>query len=275
MTGSYETIYKILDNRLFLNGSGAVYHYTSLEALFKILKNESLHLTHLKYLSDFSEFELGYDLFVQSLERHLNEQGRIREGVDVSIVQVIKDSKNKAQRCSASFSQLKDSLGQWRAYAENAQGVAIGFSVKALEKICASNNLVFGQTVYSNKYDEIFKRLVSEFERNPREELLVEYLSLTSCFIKHDGFSEEKEVRIVTGKNLELKNKFSNGLYIPYQELKFECNLTDLISEIWVGPAARQELATRSIRLMLREFNLPHEIIRVSNIPFRILKKYE
>jgi hypothetical protein len=275
MTESFKKIYKILDNRLFLRESAAVYHYTSLEALYKILKNKSLHLTHLKYLSDFSEFELGCDLFIQSLERHLKEQGMARAGVGDSIIPVIKDSKGKGPTCSVSFSQLKDSLGQWRAYAENAQGVAIGFSVKALENLCSAHDLVFGQTVYSNKYDEIFNRLILEFAKNHREELLIEFLTLTSCFIKHEGFSEEKEVRIVSGRNLELKNKFSNGFYIPYQELKFECDLTDLISEIWVGPAARQELAARSIRLMLKEFNLSQEIIRVSNIPYRILKKHD
>ena len=99
------------------------------------------------------------------------------------------------------------------------------------------------------------------------------HLVMATCFIKHIGFLEENEIRIVDSRTNEVKSKFSNGLYSPYIELDFNNEISSMICEIWIGPAARQELVKRSIELILHEFRMQDKCETfTSEIPYRLLK---
>ena len=142
--------------------------------------------------------------------------------------------------------------------------------------------------MYSDNFKQIFnnffKVLLPSFEHileNESEEkikgvnmIIFGYLFMLTCFIKHIGFKEEKEIRIIAGSGHKVKNKFHKGLYVPYVEFNFDGYLLDMIDEIWIGPATNQELTKRSVELMIREYGLEDKCrIECSPIPFRLIEQ--
>lgn len=100
------------------------------------------------------------------------------------------------------------------------------------------------------------------------------------CFVKRDCFSSEKEFRIVlTVPNSKLpllkeagiyKYRISNGLLIPYLDLKFPENA---VKGITISPTTQSDLAERSVQDFLTycEFSVPDisTFLRKSNVPVR------
>src|SRR6516225_9633698 len=110
-----------------------IYHYTDDVGLRGILESGRLWLTDIFSLNDPSELKHGLSLAV----RILNEKAA--NGPEESKL-FARDfgSLNEAIRRSAhyfvcSLSERGDDLGQWRAYADNGRGFALGFDAKVLE----------------------------------------------------------------------------------------------------------------------------------------------
>ena len=108
-----------------------IYHYTDDVGLRGILESGRLWLTDIFSLNDPSELKHGLSLAV----RILNEKAA--NGPEESKL-FARDfgSLNEAIRRSAhyfvcSLSERGDDLGQWRAYADNGRGYALGFDAKA------------------------------------------------------------------------------------------------------------------------------------------------
>ncbi len=100
-------------------------------------------------------------------------------------------------------------------------------------------------------------------------------------FIKRDCFSSEKELRIIitvpSDKFSSLKEhgiykyRISNGLLIPYLELKFD---PKSIKGITISPTTQSDLAGKSVQDFLRYCDFPTdkgmaEFIKKSKIPVR------
>ncbi|MCJ7547948.1 MAG: DUF2971 domain-containing protein [Deltaproteobacteria bacterium] len=181
------------------------------------------------------------------------------------------------------FTALKDSLGQWRSYASSATGIAIGFDVTKLDKFCIKEDLLFGSVVYLDDFEKIyyeFNKTIGPYLAYAQKTgealgtVTLAPMSMLSAFIKHSGYKEEAEIRIIAGSSSKIKNKFHKGIYIPYAEIVFGGHLLEIINEIWIGPAANQELVRKSIELMLRENGLLGKCsVDISQIPFRLIKE--
>ena len=169
-----------------------------------------------------------------------------------------------------SFTSLRDSISQWRLYASNATGVAIGLNIAKLNEICINNDVRFGRVLYSNDFDRLFERFIKAIMPDTTNIIknmtkgkvrkfnigIFSYLFFMACFIKHAGYKEEYEIRIAASSGKNINKKLHKGLYIPYREIDFDGHLLELIDEIWIGPASNQELAKRSVQLMLEEIEL-------------------
>ncbi len=277
----HSEIYSILNNQSFLQDNPTIYHYTSLETLYRILKDKSLYLTNISFMNDYSEFDQGISMFEREFKEEFKEEWQ--EGAGTDFMKKIKSVKNIGNYCVASFTSLRDSLSQWRSYGMNAKGIAIGWNTYKLKDFCTEQNLAFGSCVYADKFEHVFKKFIERIMpyvdqvedinnldnvKTFNKIILVYFIAIT-CFIKHAGFSEEKEIRIVTG-NVKTKNRLLNKLYLPCYELNFEEKLSELITEIWIGPAANQELVKRSIELLLEEFGIKLNP-NISKIPYRLL----
>lgn len=110
-------------------GQKEIYHYTSAESLFHIINSRVLRLCSTEYMNDSKELKIIRDLSDKTfLEIHNipYEDKRVEE---------IKTLLNENyESFIISFSKHRDLLSQWRDYADNSNGVSIGFDVDGLVK---------------------------------------------------------------------------------------------------------------------------------------------
>ena len=205
-----------------------------------------------------------------------------------------------------SFSRAADDLGQWRAYADNGKGVAIGLAphLFGIENTMAMspNEAVFVSPVFYG-LDEACLRHERAIERaeevffntaNAHAEMLVNkdigipfmqdlaraviaspliWNCLTS---KHPAYSHEQEVRlIILGMHDRLqpyiKTRIRGAEIVPYVPYRLPIRKPHSMGHILVGPAANAD-AERALRAMLESLGVTHEIpISRSLIPYRAL----
>jgi hypothetical protein len=200
----------------------------------------------------------------------------------------------------ACFSLDADVLGQWRAYADDGRGFAIGFSAKQMQNIPFKRQLRV-------LYDE--SALLSELTGNLKHIYEVEKstgfkygdqfkrhlygMAIDLCAYKNPAFQEEKEIRLVhvcgviagkskkivpagalspDGKRLSkpLKTHFrmSKGVLVPYVIVEYSNKgAVAPIKEIVLGPQNRN--SESDIEIFLNTIGLTDITVRRSNAPYR------
>jgi hypothetical protein len=119
-----------------------VYHYTTIDAMMKIVNTASIWATSINYLNDTSEREHYLNLVRNRIEA---ARGLVFPPFDTDneiFAEFLNpDERNFAERpFVASFSQEDDSLPQWRSYCPQGNGVAIGFSTECLRNSTVQPN---------------------------------------------------------------------------------------------------------------------------------------
>lgn len=107
-----------------------LYHYTDGRGLKGILESGRIWFTDYRHLNDPSEVLQGME-FARDVARHLRASAdpRARLFLDCFIDMFRHENiETTLQFYIASFSREHDDLGQWRAYADNGRGFAIGFA---------------------------------------------------------------------------------------------------------------------------------------------------
>jgi hypothetical protein len=292
-----------------------LYHYTSAEALLAILQSGSLWATDIRYLNDTAEYRFARDLLLKEL------QGRTvrlkNKRVRSLIEQHLKSLRisNAAYAYVTSFSACGNLLSQWRAYAPR-DGVSIGFHAGALQKI---NGYALWKCHYFNSTpslteaekndlrlitDEVYgsiqwaSRLMQQEARKSshtgaslleaqRDHAAVISASLTwaALKIKHAGFSEESEWRLIdnnseinmihaAGEDPQGLLNFRRGAFgiTPYllAVLPVTWKKDPLgIAEIIVGPSSNAAATVTSIKDLLRIKLRSAAPVVSCNIPYR------
>ena len=103
---------------LFLNKY--VYHYTTLDALQKIVESQELWLTDYAYLNDSSEVHHGLNLAKEALSTQLASLTRDERQIFEALFKL--QTENQPRICVACFSFERDSLSQWRGYRRDTVG---------------------------------------------------------------------------------------------------------------------------------------------------------
>lgn len=217
-----------------------------------------------------------------------------------------------------SFASTKDSyvrehglLSQWRAYGPDG-GYVIVFDADHLDNIISEETIAYQEEVYTwadvqyslnanrqtndSDTDEWIVKLqtaADKYFRSGSEDDAGDFsypLTVLSSLFKHQGFSEEQEVRLVLsllGPKLEshpnlhsvrqhpIKTRIRNGSTVPFVELcvhevnKIRQHLP--ISRIIVGPHREKNDRKRAVQLLLKQHGLNHLIdkVSVSDIPYR------
>ncbi|OUS08865.1 hypothetical protein A9Q96_00540 [Rhodobacterales bacterium 52_120_T64] len=114
-----------------INKPDILWHYTTFEAIIKIIQTGKLLSSNFQTLNDKSEMQTGYNLCIDWMKQHSNENVRA----------LSEDSKflnalgGGSWPYVISLSDAKDSLSMWRGYGDAVNGntgVAIGFSKQDL-----------------------------------------------------------------------------------------------------------------------------------------------
>ena len=225
----------------FVNNEGVepeiYYHYTSLESLFNIVKNQSFRLTNLNSSNDLNELSYDYKEFIKDIETLIEEEKNdIERGILEYYLKFINnDIKEFKKRCSKKndiyalcLSSKKDNLTHWDRYANNCKGVCIAINMGAF-KVYAKrmNNMIFGKNLLSHgkvSYEgsmrrkrikrQIFgyiKYLLQEKDFNRELKVsLIKNNAIAQCaaiylseriFTKNSSFIDEDEVRMYFQEN--------------------------------------------------------------------------
>ncbi|MEA4835986.1 MAG: DUF2971 domain-containing protein [Anaeromusa sp.] len=160
-----------------------IYHYCCMQAFYSIFKGKKFWLSDVFKMNDYNEMVILLDDFEHIIaeefrrapfELTIRSQGTNRTTVlnTDKVINLIKELygkwkydfvKNESieyKMFIACFSEKADILSQWSMYADNAQGVSIGFNVASLINLTKENpNFQFIKVKY---IDEKVKRNIQE-----------------------------------------------------------------------------------------------------------------
>jgi len=273
-----------------------IYHYCRAEALLEIVKHHAMWFSAYWVMNDALEREWGYSRFLQvinSLRSELNDEfveqvtTGIRFGIFTNVAMI------------SCYSLDADVLSQWRAYADDGRGFAIGFDPTLMKMPAKKLRVLYDETAQVRELTGNVKH-VFDYEESTGFKFNREFQSHWINFgmdlvaIKHHGFREEKEIRLVhvsglvpekdsfklvpmgaldsDGKRIvgpqEVRFRVSNGLVIPYVALDYTNGGKEApIKEIILGP--RNDSAESSIQIFLNAMGLQSVRVRRSTVPYR------
>lgn len=276
--------------------AGLLYHYCDANALLNIFRSRKVWATDTSYLNDTTEL---VSLF-QGLARHLKPATTDTERFVRENMLVVAEFAPKFRRSViglssyvSCFSGDGDVLSQWRAYAANGKGFAIGYDPRQLLSLrdgggTLKRMLYRGDTeegIVRRYYDQVVAALAALGGRLDRYGFpsmdLAEWLRLRmSEFLhevafesKHPAFSEEREWRILAETG-DLQFRASNDRIVPYRLLDMssadEPSLMP-IREIVIGPCADRMESERALTYLAHAHGYGHSRIhfRRSAAPYR------
>lgn len=205
------------------SGSKIVYHYCPSEAFISILTNKTLRATNIKKSNDYSEITNGLVVFQRAVymactrfkKKHPWDFvfAEFYEGTDFRRLIENSIDNESLTYYAICFSEANDSLSQWRGYADNASGVAIGFDASLLHECMDHRNLKFMEIEYNaeNVIEDLISYILKKLERTQAkrgDELkiadyendisaVVSSFIYNAAFYKSKAFSEEQEWRLV------------------------------------------------------------------------------
>lgn len=236
-----------------------IYHYCNVEAFRAIIQNKILWLSSVYNLNDYKEIHWIKEKVLKKIQENTTKNSFNK----YSAFEKLYNQKLPTVYI-ASFSQGEDLLSQWRAYANDGHGVAIGFNSDYFKenKLINTSVVLYDEEEQENLIDKILepiKLLDDEVDINDKKfinicESVINDIDNLSAKSKNELFKEEQEVRLIHSpliidneKNRQFifKNNISEmkfravcGNLIPYFELKFNKIIanTPAIIEIVKGP---------------------------------------
>lgn len=248
-----------------------IYHYTDLNAFLSIIKNKKLWLSATNNLNDYYEVDWFLNKIHKKISTVVNDKNH--NFLD-TYWQMLRRNLGTPYICS--FSKNGDLLSQWRAYADDGYGVAIGFNKAYFNfKVelpsfspCKDHTIGITDVIYDESIqDTIIERYISQLKEfdsfeSANEVVIksVSHLARLSYASKNPAFAEENEVRIIhtpmvmgfegdskIGKTIvhgnisEMQHRVSGKRITSFFELDISTGNNDIppISEIILGPKSK------------------------------------
>lgn len=285
-------------------------HYTSAKVALSIIENKTIWLNNVQYMNDYSEIEIGHQLL---LDFYNNATGTELKGVleeistgctkklEFNYNNISPKLMNTYALCLTEHLPDEDKYGRlsmWRAYAAN-NGVALVFNRPMFLEESLNTSAMTIPMFYFDQ--EKFCDTVHEFTKilNDNKDMLKqasgfnEYIFkkflITVLSMKHKGFQEEREWRILCNssiymsppneilkeKRVEVNGapriiKTLNFADVQYKNIKF--NMNDLIYKVIIGPSNNAEQLREIFVNALSDNGVKNADDKVicSNIPIRV-----
>lgn len=221
-----------------------LYHYCSNEKFYSILQEKNIRMGDICKSNDSRELQLFYpDLLTTILRKYqeapfpfllgnLTDYDAVKELVRSSDkIWLARFGSGDFSNFVVCFSKVKDSLSQWRGYADDGRGGCIGFSLEALRDYCDASDGVLRLekveytderqirdtiTYYAelalSKLKDLRRRVVDEIthdDYSPKTDDLISFnfdsliagIYMESLCLKSKAFEEEQEWRIFLNKD--------------------------------------------------------------------------
>lgn len=262
-----------------------LYHYCSPSTLLAVVQNRTLRLSSVASMNDSQELQWGLRLIATCA------QNRWADETQEMFSELMETFTNRVGFLASCFSTEWDMLSQWRAYADDGRGFAIGFDPVELAsipsriiKVCyerGTQERLLSEALSSVLIEEGVE--VSDEEGQSRINDLIELLFDLIGF-KNPAFREEQEVRLV---KLLYHSVVDDSLILPEADaagtLKIQFQMRGSrpspfidvplpgasagIREIVIGP--RAEVAEREVQLMLGTLGIRGIALRRSEASYR------
>lgn len=199
------------------------YHYTSVSALYEIIKNKKFLLSGVQSLNDMeeasysivdfeSDFKTLYKKDDDNFLKFFYENGFLPKKKEFEEM-----ASFEIDPFVFSLSRKYDNLAHWDRYADSRKGVCIGIDISKLQEIAfiASGFVQISPIIYNeeNRLDYFWKSLAEKFWGNKSIRIVPEipvdllckdmgYTFLSDCyrqmkyFVKNNAWEDEEEIRI-------------------------------------------------------------------------------
>ena len=242
-----------------------LYHYCGLDAFLSIIKNSTLWLSDIRKSNDYLECVYCRDKINEKIRGFLEDDKEALEAWDFGY-NINSDLSMDMISYVACFSENKDQLSQWRGYADNGAGIAVGFSRESFAdlKEAAPSHISFRKVIYDEKEQEKFieriaRESIKAMETKPVAQVAAELnqnYRLQFPVLKNASFEEEAEWRIIFNDSFSKRKRhvgknilFSGIRYtvrekrlVSYIEMDFSKLKYNALKEIWIGPKAEVEI---------------------------------
>lgn len=236
-----------------------IFHYTNIDGLRGIIKNQVIWATCYQFLNDITELEYAYDIIKNWREKDNKFTHNLPQEDLKKLIELVSKTEKELARTNifiSSFSAHEENsfefengmLSQWRGYGKE-QGFALVFDTKIFwERFNSyefSNNAYNLSGIFEVVYPDLDNDKDYDGETLKRLRTLNDNLNcLNKCLhknvipsllfrdvlksfndikyaCKHPGFQEEKEVRIVAAPILgEAYKKIKQDPNVPHQQEK-------------------------------------------------------
>lgn len=273
-----------------------IYHYCDANAFLSIIHNKKLWLSATNNMNDYKEI----DYFLDKAWNKIN--AAFPEEYDFKLRTFWDERKlNLRTPYVCSFSKKGDVLSQWRAYANDGKGFAIGFDRDLFsfnnrvptygsdpERTVGLKDVIYDTGKEIECIQQCIELLEEAFKSSSYHQnfiIAASRLNHFAMFSKSQAFIEEDEVRMIHtprfGKNYEtgeisvighispLKHRVSGDIITSYFEYDFsETNFfKPPIKEIILGPKCK--VSNYDLELLLSTAELSNVIINRSSASYR------
>lgn len=282
-----------------------LHHYTTLKGFLGIINDGEIWATHIFYTNDQTELNRSIKLLNDELEPRIEalekehiellptvigpetnpavvkiaDKLRFIKNIRDTASDVVKDNIIQFYVCS--FTELDDSLSQWRGYCQDGNGINIGFDFTTFKAGLNLRNCIYDEDLQKQMLEELvdwwFNQFDSIIDKTSESYIMLQCINSffkVAPFFKHPKYIEEVEWRIVIGGEEEIlreKIKIVDSAYTlkPYCCLKLD--LLPQIKQIWIGPSPHISLNKLSVQQYLKsklKYFSP-ELVLESEIPYR------
>jgi Protein of unknown function (DUF2971) len=119
-----------------------VYHYTDAHALLCVLRDSAIRATDFRHLNDTQEIKYAWKKFISTLKRRKARSTEFSDAYNAQLQAIRNAGAEDLDLLAdsvfvACFSESPDDLNQWRNYADDGRGMALGFNREKIQTIKA------------------------------------------------------------------------------------------------------------------------------------------
>ena len=267
----------ILNDVLSPSPPDALYHYTTQAGLLGIVQEKAIWATHTQYLNDNREYVHALQMVMDEIAAMLKETSDGTARSFLIDMQGCIEGIESVNVCVCCFSEVKDSLSQWRAYGEPTSGYAIGFTGTLLRDVATKHDFYLARCIYEPPAQRgLIRALLEEVleENIEREETgktrdyvppggnLGEYLHRYAPILKDPSFAEEREWRLISRPMNCTHEGFDyrpgHSMVVPFYRLPLSADDIEFrVHEVVVGPTPHPRQSIQSVQSLLVSEGVP------------------
>lgn len=297
-----ETLLREFPLATAVRQAGTLWHYTDAYGLEGMLRERAIRATSFAHLNDSSELLHGEE----SVELTAKEMVKGTDGFTRRLLTEFIDTW-ETNRLSAALNVYVasfcaddgDRLSQWRAYGNNGVGYSIGLPSLPEPAVDADSTRKLAASLVKMSYSpgKLEKPVVRRFRdicarataisKQDEEsvcaaglQVLRMHAASLSVYLKHSGFKEENEWRIVasvpkgevTDEESIVKHRPTSRGIVPYVNVPLAEELPRIpIFKIYVGPGPDPQARAAAVVSLLTslKYDNPESLVVNSHIPYR------